>query len=215
MTPTFPITREKIRNHFHYHWWQYMLLIIGSVFLWNLLYTTTHYRSPEHLKVEWYYGGPYLPQTQQLADELIADIHEQIFPEMEEVTFTSVGLDQNYGPMQLTVWMSTGQGDLYMLTEDNFKQQASTGAFLDLQPYVENGTLNVQGIDLSKGYVKHADTGEKALYGIPASTLEGMQEYGIFTEKTFLSVLANGGNTENTLKLVSYLLEHMQKDLPQ
>ena len=49
-----PITRERIRNHFHYAWWQYVLLVCLAVFGWNLLYTTTRYRSPESLKVEWY-----------------------------------------------------------------------------------------------------------------------------------------------------------------
>ena len=49
-----PITRERIRTHFHYGWWQYALLIGLAIFGWNLLYTTTRYRSPEALKVEWY-----------------------------------------------------------------------------------------------------------------------------------------------------------------
>ena len=42
-----PITKERIRNHFHYAWWQYVLLVCLAVFGWNLLYTTTRYRSPE------------------------------------------------------------------------------------------------------------------------------------------------------------------------
>ena len=215
MTPTFPITREKIRNHFHYFWWQYALLIVGSIFLWNLLYTTTHYRSPEHLKVEWYYEGPYVPQTQSLADQLLKDIHPQIFPEMEEVTFTLVGTDENYGVMQLVVWMSAGQGDLYMLTGDSFEHHASTGGFVDLQPYVDDGTLHVEGIDLKKGYIKNTDTGEKVLYGIPADSLKGLEAHAIFPEDTFLCILATGGNTENTLKLMNYLLDNMKEALPQ
>ena len=52
-----PITRERIRTHFHYAWWQYVLLVCLAVFGWNLLYTTTRYRSPEALKVEWYCQG--------------------------------------------------------------------------------------------------------------------------------------------------------------
>ena len=52
-----PITRERIRTHFHYAWWQYVLLVCLAIFGWNLLYTTTRYRSPESLKVEWYCQG--------------------------------------------------------------------------------------------------------------------------------------------------------------
>ena len=36
-----PITREHIRTHFHYAWWQYVLLVCLAIFGWNLLYTTT------------------------------------------------------------------------------------------------------------------------------------------------------------------------------
>ena len=52
-----PITRERIRTQFPYGWWQYALLIGRAIFGWNLLYTTTRYRSPEALKVEWYCQG--------------------------------------------------------------------------------------------------------------------------------------------------------------
>ena len=204
------ITRNRVRNHFHYFWWQYVLLIVLSIFVWNLLYTMTHYRSPEHLKVEWYYEGPVTYETQERVDRLLAEITPELFPEMEEVTFTVVGTDENYGSMQLMVWMSAGQGDLYMLQADDFKSHAANGAMLDLQPYVDDGTLNVEGIDLAKGYVRNEETGEKLLYGIPAGSLTGLQEYQMLPDNTYMSVMVNGGNTENTLKLMNWLLENMR-----
>lgn len=69
---------------------------------------------------------------------------------MEEVTFTPVAYDDTYGNMQLIVWASAGQGDLYTLSEEAYKNLASSGAMLDLQPYIDDGTLNVEGIDLKK-----------------------------------------------------------------
>ena len=57
MKLTFPITKERIRNHFAYAWWQYVLLICLAIFGWNLLYTTTRYRSPNDQRLERYYGG--------------------------------------------------------------------------------------------------------------------------------------------------------------
>ncbi|MEG2315500.1 MAG: hypothetical protein RSC91_04745, partial [Clostridia bacterium] len=52
-----PITKRRIKNHFTYAWWQYALLLGVAIFGWNLLHTSTHYRSPEALKVEWYGEG--------------------------------------------------------------------------------------------------------------------------------------------------------------
>ena len=66
-----PITRERIRTHFHYAWWQYVLLVCLAIFGWNLLYTTTRYRSPESLKVEWYCQGVVAPQAQDKLDALL------------------------------------------------------------------------------------------------------------------------------------------------
>ena len=70
MKMTFPVTKERIRNHFAYAWWQYVLLICLAIFGWNLLYTTTRYRSPEALKVEWYCQGVVDAQSQKKLDAL-------------------------------------------------------------------------------------------------------------------------------------------------
>lgn len=206
MTPKLTITRNKIRNHFTYAWWQYAILITAAIFGWNLLFTTTHYRSPEHLKIEWYYEGKSSMETQGLVEGLLAELTPELFPEMEEVTFAVVGTDETYGEMQLMVWMSAGQGDIYMLQTDTFKSYAASGAMVDLQPYVDDGTLNVEGIDLKKGYVKETESGEMHLYGIPADSLTGLMDYHVLPEGTVLSLLVTGGNTENAVKLLAHLL---------
>lgn len=211
MTPKFPITRNRIRNHFQYFWWQYALLAGLAIFGWNLLFTVTRYRPPESLKVEWYYEGPMTAATQANADALLAELTPQLFPEMEEVTFTPVGMDDTYGAMQIMVWMAAGQGDLYMLTQDTFKSYATQGSMVDLQPYVDNGTLNVEGLTLTTGYAKEEETGQTHLYGIPADQLKGLERYEIFPEGTVLSVLVMGGNEENTIKLMAWLLDNMKE----
>ena len=127
-----PITRERIRTHFHYGWWQYALLIGLAIFGWNLLYTTTRYRSPEALKVEWYCQGAVSMEAQAQLDALLEELRLQLFPEMEEVTFTTIVYDQTYGDMQLLVWSSAGQGDLYMLEREQFQNLASGGGLADL-----------------------------------------------------------------------------------
>lgn len=210
MTPKFTITRDRIRTHFNYYWWQYAVLLVFAIFGWNLIYTTTHYRPPEHLKIEWYYEGPTGNHTQDYAEQLLLDAKEKLFPHMEETMFATVGMDDTYGDMQLMVWIAAGQGDLYMLKEDSFTANAAQGAMVDLQPYVDDGTLNVEGLDLKKGYVKLEGTGEKHLYGIPAKNLPKFIDYEILPDDTVLSILHNGGNTENTVKLLAYFLEIMK-----
>lgn len=205
-----PITRERIRTHFHYAWWQYLLLVCLAVFGWNLLYTTTRYRSPEELKVEWYCQGLVDSQTQEKLDALMEQLRLELFPDMEEVTFTPIAYDQTYGDMQLMVWASAGQGDLYMLERDQFQNLASGGAMAQLTPYIESGALSTGDIDLSAGYVTDPETGKKYLMGIPTDSLTGLTAYGINSEGCVMGLLANGGNIDNTLKLMQWLIDNMQ-----
>lgn len=211
MSLQLPVTNKRIRTHLTYAWWQYVLLIFLAVFCWNMLYTTTRYRSPDSLKVEWYCESPSTAETQIMMDELMQKLKGELFPTMEEVTFTPVAYDQTYGDMQLFVWANAGQGDVYTLSKGHFRSLASQGGMADLQPYVDNGTLNVAGIDLKEGYYTDEETGETFLAGIPIDTLTKLEAYGIFPQGQIMGLLPANGNDENCVKLMNWLLENMKE----
>ena len=206
--PKFPITKDRIRHHFQYAWWQYLVLVIAGVFGWNLLFTMTHYRPPENLKVEWYYQGPTSNDTVTKGQALLDELWPELFPEMEEVSFNLVGTDEMYGDMQIMVWMAAGQGDMYMLQKESFNTYANGSTLLDLQPYVDNGTLNVEGIDLRAGIATDMETGEKGLFGIPADALQGMWDYDMRPEGTYICLPLASGNIECALTLLEYMLDN-------
>lgn len=211
MTPKFPITKDRIRNHFQYFWWQYALLAVFAIFGWNLLYTTTHYRSPEHLKMEWYYQGGLSDQTESKVMALMEKVKPDLFPEVEEMDFQSVGMDETYGEMQMMVWMAAGQGDLYLLEKDSFTAYASEGSMVNLQPYIDSGALNVEGMDLRKGLVTDIDTKEKVQCGIPADSLTGLLDLDINPEGRVFCVLITSGNTDSAVGLMQYLIDNMKE----
>jgi hypothetical protein len=203
-----PITREKIRNHFHYSFWKYLLLIVIALFGWNLLYTVTRYRPPENRKVEFYAEGNV--SSSDMLQSLADLIHQEVMPEMEEVTATTVSFDSEYGDMQLTVWISAGQGDVYLLSQKRFESMASNEATLELQPWLDEGALHADGIDLTNGYATDSETGAQVLRGIPADSLTGLNEYGLDPEGMVLCVLYNNGNDAYSIKFMDYLLTHMR-----
>lgn len=211
MSIKLPITKRRIRNHFTYAWWQYVLLVGLAIFGWNLLYTTTRYRSPEELKIEWYCEEAVSLGGQERLNALMEELRAELYPDMEEVTFTPVGYDDTYGEMQLFVWASAGQGDLYMLTPEHIKSLAANGALLDLEPYIDDGTLNVEGIDLKSGYYTDTETGKKYLVAIPTDTLTGLADYEITPEGKLMGLMAAGGNIENAVKLMAWLLDNMRE----
>ncbi|MBR6572054.1 MAG: hypothetical protein IKK75_16530 [Clostridia bacterium] len=208
--PSFPITKNRIRNHFQYYWWQYFVLLVAGIFGWNLLFTTTRYQPPENLKVEWYYQGPITNDTSNKAQDLLETLWPELFPTMEEVSFNVVGTDDMYGDMQLMVWMAAGQGDLYMLDRTSFATYANESTLLDLQPYVDDGTLNVEGIDLRSGIATDPETGYKGLFGIPADALEKLFDYDIQPTRKLFCLPLGSGNIENAMIFLDYLLDNMK-----
>ncbi len=201
-----PITKRRIQNHFHYSFWKYIVLAIIALFGWNLIYTTTQYRPPESAKIEFFAEGA-LAENKAL-DALVDRIHREVMPEMEEVTATSVIFDDTYGDMQLTVWVSAGQGDVYLISKSRYLNIAGNEGALDLEPYILSGTLDVRGIDLSAATLQGGD-GSK-VFGIPADSLTWLAQYNLPSEGMVLCLLANGGNDEYAVKFLNALIADLQ-----
>lgn len=218
-----PITKRRITHHFQYAVWMYMLLIALALFGWNLIYTTTRYRPPESMQVEFYAEAT--SYSEDALTELADRIHEEVMPEMEAVTSTVVSIsDDYYGEMQITVWISASQGDVYLLSSEYFESFAASGAFLDLTPYIESGELDTEGLDLTDGYIALTDydydsetntdveivSSTPTLYGIPAAQLAGFTDYSVDAEDKVLCILYNNGNDEYSVKFLNYLLENLR-----
>ena len=59
-------------------------------------------------------------------------------------------------------------------------------------------------------YVTDPETGRKYLMGIPVDSLTGLEAYGIVPEGMVMGLLANGGNLDNTAKLMQWLIDNMR-----
>ncbi len=203
-----PVTKRRIQNHFHYSFWKYILLVVLAVFGWNLIFTTTRYRPPESAKVEFFAEGA-MAENPAL-DALVARIHHDVMPEMEEVSSTTVTFDDAYGDMQLTVWVSAGQGDVYLIAKSRFLNIAANDGTLELGPYIDSGALDVSGIDLAAATLQHAD-GQKVM-GVPADSLTALADYGLPNEGMVLCVLANGGNDDYAVKFLNALIADLRAE---
>ena len=190
-----PVTRKKIRTHITYNFWK------------------SAYRSPADKRIDVYIQSPLV--TEQRAEAFFQPIWEERVPDMEvvdSVILTSSTQDY-YGSMQLTVYIMAQEGDIYLLSSSDFKTFASQDVFLDLQPAIDEGKLHVEGLDLSAGYVALVDdnglpTGERQLFGIPASALGGIAEgLGMDTRDVVISVTSFSGNEENVLRFLDGMIQ--------
>ena len=201
-----PVNRQTLSQHFRYSWWKYFLLVILAVFGVNLLYTVTAYRSPPEKVIDFYVYG-YADTT--ALNAYMDSVHKSDFPDMEEMSSTVLVEDDTYGPMQLTTYITAGEGDLYLLPRENFISMAGGSAFLPLETDEELMALfDEAGISLQSGWRRETDSGENHLYGIPYSKLPGLANY-CYAKDGFLCVLTTGGNDANTLKFLRILCRDM------
>lgn len=202
-----PINREIIQNHMHYSWWKYLLLVVLAVFGWNLIYTTTAYRPPEEKKVN-------LIATclgeQEKMDAYMEHIRQTQMSDMEDMSSIFMFMDETYGPMQLSTYIAAGEGDLYLLTKDEFQSYASQGAFValdQLEGFIDY--CDSKGFVVDKGWRTNTEIGEKHLYGIPMSNLPGLKQYFYTNEEYYLTIIVSNQNDVNVNKFMMILLEDM------
>ena len=210
------ITKKKLINHLRYTFGIYIMIVVLSVFIWDIIYSATAYRAPEDKKIEWYIGGNPAADSKKL-DTFMAETRNSIMPDMEEmaaVILLDAGMQDTYSDMQLTTFIISEQGDVYLLTKDKFLSYGRAGAFLPLDDYIKNGQINIGGMDTKRGVLTVPATANEPAathtYGIPASSLKGLIEYGINPDDMYLSILYNNKNDDNSVKFLNHILNTMK-----
>lgn len=215
-----PVNADRLRTHFTYNWWKYIIMTLVMVFGWNLIYVQTAYRPPQDKRIDVYIKSA--AATQEKADAFLSQVWQSAVPDMElvdSVIMTSPS-DDYYGNMQLSVYIMAGEGDIYILPAQDFKNFAAQGAFLPLEDEVAAGAIATGDIDLTGGFVTVLDEAEPAssqmhLYGIPADSLygfiDGMQ---LDNRGMVLCIMVNGGNNKNTITFMNALIQKAQGEKP-
>lgn len=204
-----PITLRSLKQHFTYSWWKYLLAVVASVALVSLLFDVTAPRTPDEKKVEFYVYGS---TNNELLPPLLEKIHQTEMQDMEEISSVTLAPDDTYGPMQLMTYLYAGEGDLYLLSKEQFVSFASSGALYPLEDDQQLMDLfTASNISLQSGWRKEAETGKSHLYGIPQNKIPGLYHYAL-ADNGFLCITINGGNIENTLRFLRILCRDMLRE---
>lgn len=203
------IDKRWLKNHLTYSWWKYALLAAACVFGIDLLFTTTAYRPPEDKKIEFYACAGYFDA--ETAQEQLWPQFQARCPDQEELIVVNIDLTSEdvYTQMQFTTYLAAQQGDVLLLPVDKIADLITEGAdyaFLDLQPYIDSGALNLRGIDPTPG-IMTAENGESSVYAIPADSLTGLSRYYCNPTGSMLAVTVFSGNDENAVRFLDMLIE--------
>ena len=221
------LTWQDIRNHLQYYGWLYLLLTALSFGLWNLVYAQTAYRPPQSARIDLYIQSS--SADQDTVNAFLLPIWEEAVPEEELVNavllMSAGGENDYYSNIQLVTYIAAAEGDIYMLSSNDFKRFAAQGAFVALDDILKQGLIDASGIELASGRVTPVDSndegvlvpaGEARQFGIPAKILYRFAtDLMIDNRDMVLAVAANSGNEEDTITFLNALIQHTRGEIPE
>lgn len=165
--------KGKVKNHFQYDKWKYILGILLVIFSWSMLSTVTAPRTPADKKVDIFLVGGYmmLDESTDYANTILDE-----FPELMEVNFLNITLgdEMEYASRQrLMVMIGSQTGDIYSFTEDEFQAMAELGIFIPLDNYPELLDHFTEE-ELEAGTFTTEDDPTPRIYGVPITGVEPM-----------------------------------------
>ena len=150
------ITRKRLKNHFVYGWWKYLLAVVLCVMGVDLIFSMTAYRPPEDKKIELYMCNGYA-NTELLREELWPVLVER-YPQQEDLTVLNIDLTSGdiYAPMQFSTYIAAQQGDVCLLP----RSEVETVSYTHLDVYKRQGRSCAKGFYITKGAVRTSEKKE-------------------------------------------------------
>jgi len=208
------VSKETIRNHFHYDKWKYVLGIFLSIFTWSLLATVTAPQTPPEKKVDLYLVGGFMIEepAAEYAETMLVD-----FPELWEINFYNIMIEgemEYMGRQKLMIMTGSQTGDIYIFKKDEFDTMASLGAFIPLDDYPEI-TRHFTKEQLEEfTYTTDLDP-EPRIYGVPVSDVDPIGKSFFNTEDAVIGVMAYSQNMEKSIEVMQWIIEHSDQEAYQ
>ena len=201
-----PVNTGTLKQHITYNWWKYLLIILVSLGLVDLLYSVTAYHPPREKTLGLYVYGV---TTEEPLNAYLENVRQTEMPDMDEIRSLMMLVDDTYGPMQLMTYLAAGEGDLYLIPREQFLSYATSGSLSALDQDSELIALfDAAGANLQSGWRRNTETGETHLYGIPQNKIPGLSQYA-YAQEGFLCLPVSSKNSDNALKLLRILCRDM------
>lgn len=218
-----PITKfswPALKEHIRKFSWLYIVLIIISLFLSNLLWSMTRPRTPAEQQVLIYLASAISnpEMLDDMAQEMLTE--GQAFDEtLESVEFQSLMFanpETDYtSAMVLMARLSTGDADAFIATEDAMVTITSMDAALDLEEYMADGWLAESGLEGITVTIPNEETGESKtlIAALKLDSLDALKQRGAMeNENAYLLIAPNSTNLETTMKTIEIMVEKLMEE---
>ena len=205
------LNKGKVKNHFQYDKWKYILGIVIVIFSWSMLSTVTAPRTPADKKVDFFLVGGYMMEdgSAEYANTILDE-----FPELMEINFLNITLgdEMEYASRQrLMVMVGSQTGDIFSFTDDEFELMAELGIFIPLDDYPEL-LSNFTEEELEAGTYATEDDPTPRIYGLPISGVEPMNSSFYNSENSLMGVTAYSQNIEKSVEVLQWIIEHRETE---
>lgn len=228
--PDTRITKERLKNHWMYSSWKYLLMIVIFVAGWNLIYSITEYRPPRERKLELYVlSDAYVTENIETLEAELAPLfvgeEEGDMEEFGIYVMNYGGEDDMYGPQLLMTRLASLEGDVYMVDESTLTMLISQELALPLDDYIATGALNVEGQNLEtvtrtaplgedeEGNTIYSD--ERHVYALPAQPLYGLIADDIIDNRgLYFVIMSYTEKPDMCVELLNELTARFLRDKP-
>lgn len=229
--PDTRITKERLKNHWMYSSWKYLLMALIFIMGWNIVYNVTAYKPPREKRLELYLlSGMYNEDGINKLEGEIRDIFVgDEADDMEEVNFITMnvgGENDVYAPQLLMTRLASLEGDVYLVDEHTVTSLVMQELALPLDEYIASGALNVAGQDLSTGMraepIGEDDDGnviygaQHHVYAIPAEPLYGLLEENIINNRgMYFVVMSYTDKADKCIEMLNVFIDRFKTAKPQ
>lgn len=228
--PDTRITKERLKNHWMYSSWKYLLMIVIFVAGWNLIYSITEYKPPRERRLELYVlSNAYVTENMEALEAelepLFVGEEEGDMEEFNIYVMNYGGEDDVYGPQLLMTRLASLEGDVYMVDETTLTLLISQELALPLDDYIATGALDVEGQNLDtvtrtapagedeEGNTIYSD--ERHVYALPAQPLYGLIDEDIIDNRgLYFVVMAYTEKPDLCVELLNELSVRFRRDKP-
>ncbi len=203
---------QRLKNHFAYSWWKYLILAVVSIGGWNLIYSATAYKPPADRMLTVYIANSGVSSE---ATEYLSQKALENDPNLEDASVISIAYTESdyYGQMRLTTYMGAGEGDIYILRKDIYDNLVSSGGMVHLDEWIRDSLIDLNGADIQSGYAMD-DEGMRAILGLPLTDLYGLMDLGIDNRELMLVVMQFSGNHPAAQRFINWLFTEMKTEKP-
>lgn len=203
-----PLTAARLRQHFGYGWWKYVLALVLTLGLLNLFFAMTGPRVPDNQRVELFVYGA---ANEDIFNAYLEDVRVRKFPVQQQFT-ASVFTDLNEGMAAMGTRVLAGDGELFLLTNEVYRSYAEQGVLVPLDDHAEVIT-ELRGLGISTDDARsQGPDGTLRVYGINVRALPVMESWLYDrSQDHYLCIRVANGNDDTALSLFLWMAENLRE----